>query len=93
MSNGVINNLTAYLIEMEDASAALSLIVDYNSMNGITDERAIAAIQFLSREIYIRNKALMRFIEDDDYHRLVSDKNIYRLLSEIKEKRFTQNIE
>ncbi|EET8458581.1 hypothetical protein FBQ30_001174 [Escherichia coli] len=93
MSNGVINNLTAYLIEMEDASAALSLIVDYNSMNGITDERAIAAIQFLSREIYMRNKALMRFIEDDDYHRLVSDKNIYRLLSEIKEKRFTQNIE
>ncbi|EEZ1431218.1 hypothetical protein E8101_003111 [Escherichia coli] len=92
MSNGVINNLTAYLIEMEDASAALSLIVDYNSMNGITDERAIAAIQFLSREIYMRNKALMRFIEDDDYHRLVSDKNIYRLLSEIKEKRFTQNI-
>ncbi|EON3583054.1 hypothetical protein ACLLME_000391 [Escherichia coli] len=93
MRNGIINNLAAYFIELEDASAALSLIVEHYSMNGIQDERALAAIQFLSREIYVRNKALMCFIEDDDYHRIISDKNIYRILSEIKEERFTQKSE
>ncbi|EFE9119534.1 hypothetical protein LVD56_000308 [Escherichia coli] len=93
MSNGIKNNLAAYLIELEDASAALNIIIERESMNGITEERAVAAIQFLSREIYIRNKALMCFIEDDDYHRVVSDKNVYRILSEIREQRFIQNDE
>ncbi|EJU6366760.1 hypothetical protein N5A71_001822 [Escherichia coli] len=93
MNNGITNNIATYLIELEDASAALNLIIERESMNGITEERAVAAIQFLSREIYIRNKALMRFIEDEDYHCVVSDKNVYRLLSEIREQRFIQSNE
>ncbi|EHA2159779.1 hypothetical protein JKH83_004813 [Salmonella enterica] len=78
------NNLAYYLVDLADAVSALSVVWESRGIDNHIDHKTMAAINFISREIYERHVALGVFLEDEELTEFKSDKDICEILAALK---------
>ncbi|HCP5916371.1 TPA: hypothetical protein OEJ39_002013 [Escherichia coli] len=82
-NRNIKNNLMIYMNNSTNAAIALSVVVEamQNTDNKKKHEDCVAALNFLSDEMYARCMAVDDFLEDEDLDEMMSNKDIYELLA------------
>ncbi|EBA8669364.1 hypothetical protein CCO21_00180 [Salmonella enterica] len=68
------NNLTYYMV-------GLSVIWEARGIDNHIDDKTIAAMNFISREIHDQHVALNVFLEDEELTEFMSNKDIFEILA------------